>query len=187
MRRVGVAEASLSAIADEAGLAIGSVRHYFPNHDAILLFAMNELGSRVSARFSAQLERVAHDDVALPDVEAMLAELLPLDEDRRVETEVWLSFVAASRTRPALAEVAATVSTGIRAVIGRVLAGAQRRGLIEIGDLDLETERTTAVLDGLALAVVLPPHLPADIALTTLRMHIGSLRRPRECSGDQAR
>lgn len=43
--REGVEGASLRNVAEEAGLAIGSVRHYFRDHDELLLFTMRELST----------------------------------------------------------------------------------------------------------------------------------------------
>jgi hypothetical protein len=47
-------------------------------------------------------------------------------------------------------------------------------------DLDLETERLAAVLDGLALGgVTQPDRLPPRLAEDVLRRHLDSLRRRR--------
>lgn len=171
----GVEGASFGAIAEEAGLAIGSVRHYFPNHDAVLLFAMQELADRVTSRLRGRLESLAELDVDLGTVEEILAELLPVNEHRRLEGDVWLAFIAATRTRPVLAEVAEKASSGIRAVVGHVLAGAERRGLLRVEDLAVETERLASLLDGLTLAIIRPPGISAAMGRGVLRRHLESL------------
>lgn len=173
--RSGVEGASLSAIADEAGLAIGSVRHYFPSHDAILLFAMQELADRVTGRLRARIEGLSADGVDLEVATDFLSELLPLDDQRRLEAEVWLAFITASRTRPALTDVAERVSTGIRSVVGRALTGAARRGVLGFGDPAVETERLAALLDGLTLAIIRPPGIRVATAREVLRRHLESL------------
>ena len=173
--RTGVEGASYSAIAAEAGLAVGSVRHYFPNHDAILLFAMEELADRVTDRFRSRLEALTETDVDLGVVEEMLAELLPLDDERRLEADVWLAFVAATDTRPAFREVAERAAVGVRTVVRQVLAGADRRGLLRVGDLTVETERLASLLDGLTVATIRPPGITAATARAVLRRHLGSL------------
>lgn len=186
VRRAGLEGASLRNVADEAGLAIGSVRHYFDSHDALLAFALDAMVERVSDRL---LARVA---VVLPEIEEgrlagdaardatvdMLAELLPLDEDRRDEAVVWLAFLAAARTRPALRERSAAATAATAALVRQVLAGADRRGALRAGlDLDLEEQRLSALVDGLTLRSVLHPELlPADTARQALRAHLDSLR-----------
>ncbi len=186
VRRAGLAGASLRNVADEAGLAVGSVRHYFDSHDALLAFALDAMVERVSDRL---LARVA---VVLPEIEAgrvvgdaardatadMLGELLPLDDDRRDEAAVWLAFVDAARTRPALRERSAAATAATAALVRRVLAGADRRGGLRAGlDLDLEEQRLSALIDGLTLRSVLHPELlAADTARRALRAHLDSLR-----------
>ncbi|MPV35631.1 TetR/AcrR family transcriptional regulator [Georgenia subflava] len=171
----GVEGASFGAIAEEANLAIGSVRNYFPNHDAVLLFAMQELADRVTDRLRRRLESIAELDVDLATVEEILAELLPVNEHRRLEADVWLAFVAATRTRPVLAEVARKAGSGIRTVVGHVLAGAQRRGLLRVEDPVVETERLASLLDGLTIATIRPPGISAATAREVLRRHLESL------------
>jgi AcrR family transcriptional regulator len=53
IRRDGVDQASLRAVATEAGLVIGSVRHYFATHDEMIVFAMRVLADRVTTRIAA--------------------------------------------------------------------------------------------------------------------------------------
>lgn len=171
----GVEGATFGAIAEEAGLAIGSVRHYFPNHDAVLLFAMQELADRVTTRLRRRLESLAQIDVNLGTVEEILAELLPVNEHRRLEADVWLAFIAATRTYPVLAEVAQRAGSGIRTVVGHVLDGAQRRGLIRLEDQAVETARLAALLDGLTIATVRPPEISAATGRKVLRRHLESL------------
>lgn len=186
VRRAGLEGASLRNVADEAGLAVGSVRHYFDSHDALLAFALDAMVERVSDRL---LARVA---VVLPEIEEgrvvgdaardatadMLGELLPLDDDRRDEAAVWLAFVDAARTRPALRERSAAATAATAALVRRVLAGADRRGGLRAGlDLDLEEQRLSALIDGLTLRSVLHPELlAADTARRALRAHLDSLR-----------
>lgn len=186
VRRAGLEGASLRNVADEAGLAIGSVRHYFDSHDALLAFALDAMVERVSDRL---LARVA---VVLPEIEEgrvvgdaardatadMLGELLPLDDERRDEAAVWLAFVDAARTRPALRERSAAATAATAGLVRRVLAGADRRGGLRAGlDLDLEEQRLSALIDGLTLRSVLHPELlTADTARRALRAHLDSLR-----------
>ena len=98
-----------------------------------------------------------------------------MNEHRRLEGDVWLAFIAATRTRPVLAEVAEKASSGIRAVVGHVLAGAERRGLLRVEDLAVETERLASLLDGLTLAIIRPPGISAAMGRGVLRRHLESL------------
>ncbi|MEU5696983.1 TetR/AcrR family transcriptional regulator [Actinosynnema sp. NPDC020468] len=185
VRRQGLDHASLRNVADEAGLAIGSVRHYFADHDELLEFALAELIDRVEVRVLARAAKVraATDDAERRrETEELLGELLPLDPDRHDESVVWLAFVSAARTRPNLAPQARRLHEGIRMIVGRVLAGAG------VPDVPVETERLAALLDGLAVNAVLHPDLATpEVLRAVLGRHLDQLdRHPRQGAGRRA-
>ena len=174
--RGGLEAATLRTIADEAGLAIGSVRHYFAGHTDLTVFALAALRDRMTTRILGHLDRLSHApprEVA----EAVLAEFLPLDEHRRRETVVWLAFVTAARTRPELRDQARHLHEGTRLVVRRVLDRAVSLGRVSPDlDLDVETERLSALLDGLAMSAVLQPDLlPVPALRRILGRHLDSL------------
>ncbi|ANN19143.1 TetR family transcriptional regulator [Amycolatopsis orientalis] len=176
----GLAQASLRSVADEAGLAIGSVRHYFRGHDELIVFAMRALGDRVEARLLRHLPELLDPETPRSRrqelTEALLGELLPLTEQTRAETEVWLAFSAAAKNRPELAEEVARAHAGVRALVRRVLEGARGAGgLLDDLDLDVETERLAALLDGLAMA---SGRTSPELMRTVLGRHLETLRRP---------
>lgn len=184
IRRDGVDQASLRAVATEAGLVIGSVRHYFATHDEMIVFAMRVLADRVTARITERAAELLGGTPPADRLEAtvrLLAELLPHDETRAAEAEVWLAFTVAARTRPDLAAEAGRVHEGTRAVARRCLTEADALGGLRAGlDLPLETERLAALVDGLSLGgVTQPAHLPPRLAEDVLRRHLDSLRRKR--------
>ncbi|MBF9133923.1 TetR family transcriptional regulator C-terminal domain-containing protein [Plantactinospora sp. S1510] len=184
--RDGLEGATLRNIAEEAGLAIGSVRHYFTGHTDLTVFALAALRDRVTARILGHVERLLSADPADPtvdqraEVEKLLAEFLPLDEQRRQETVVWLEFVTAARTRPELQGHARELYDGMRMVVGRVLDRARRIGrLCDDLDIAVESERLSALLDGLAMnAVLQPDRLPLDMIHRILAGHLDSLKEP---------
>ncbi|MFI9456321.1 TetR/AcrR family transcriptional regulator [Amycolatopsis sp. NPDC052450] len=180
IQRDGLAQASLRSVADEAGLAIGSVRHYFRGHDELIVFAMRALGDRVEARLLRHLPELLDPETPRSRrqelTEALLGELLPLTEQTRAETDVWLAFSAAAKYRPDLAEEAARAHSGVRALVRRVLEGARGAGgLLDDLDLDVETERLAALLDGLAMA---GGRTPPKLMRTVLGRHLETLRHP---------
>jgi AcrR family transcriptional regulator len=173
VRRHGLEQASLRNVADEAGLAIGSVRHYFADHDDLLRFALKELNDRLERRIMVHVAAVrsaSSREGRRRAVEGLLGELLPLDPDRRDEAEIWLAFTTAARTRPALRSQARRLHEGLRMIVGKVLVGGG------VPDVEVETERLAALLDGLALNGVLQPDLTTpDVMRAVLRTHLASL------------
>ncbi|MGW7490834.1 TetR/AcrR family transcriptional regulator [Streptomyces sp. NPDC054786] len=180
--REGVEGASLRNVADEAGLAIGSVRHYFSDHDEVMIFAMTELSARIEYRVGSHAERLLDPEAAgerAARAEELLAEFLPLDDERREEGMLWQAFTNAARTRPELRPHAVELEAGMRALLMRMLRGGQEAGsLPDDLDLELETLRLSALLDGLTLQATLEPErLTPDILRNVLRRHLQTLRQ----------
>src|SRR5512133_3720036 len=98
IRRDGVERASVRGVADEAGWPPGSLRHYFATQSELLAFAMRLVVERIEARIAA-LDRATDPRQA---VEQVLYELLPLDDERRAENEIWLAFTARALIAPEL-------------------------------------------------------------------------------------
>ncbi|MFJ6379589.1 TetR family transcriptional regulator C-terminal domain-containing protein [Kitasatospora sp. NPDC092039] len=107
----------------------------------------------------------------------LLAETLPLDAERREESALWLSFVTAARTRPELRPRAAQLQAGLDDLVRRVLVESERSGGLAPGlDLDVETRRLSALLDGLTLQAVQHPGLVGpDELRAALRRHLDTL------------
>ncbi|MGW1071960.1 TetR/AcrR family transcriptional regulator [Streptomyces sp. NPDC002537] len=178
--RDGLDAASLRNVADEAGLAIGSVRHYFTDHDEMVIFAMGELADRVERRVRAHADRIlaaAPADRRGP-AEELLTEFLPLDEARREEAALWIAFTTAARTRPGLRPRAVETQANMLVLLDRVVRGGQESGTLRADlDVELESLRLAALVDGLTLQAVLEPQrLAADVLLRVLRRHLDGLR-----------
>ncbi|MFE0028678.1 TetR/AcrR family transcriptional regulator [Amycolatopsis sp. NPDC059021] len=184
IRRDGLDQASLRAVAEEAGLVIGSVRHYFANHEELIVFAMRTLAERTAARIVERVGKLLDgttpgSEAALDQTTDLLCELLPLDETRRAEAEVWLAFSAAARIRPALTADAERMYTDTRALTRHSLSEAAKRGSLKDGlDIELETERLAALLDGLTLGGISHPgQAGPDLMRAVVRRHLETLRR----------
>lgn len=161
--RDGLQRASLRAVADEAGLNIGSVRHYFAGQRELMEFAMRSMLDRVGGRLLSAVEEIGdlgahHRAERLRLVAGLLSELLPLDARRRAEVIVFLDFTTAARTDPALAELSHRAAVGTRRLVRRILLRLDESGTLRPGcDLDVEAERLAALVDGLGQAAVLHP------------------------------
>lgn len=178
VRREGLDRASVRAVAVEAGLSAGSMRHYFDGQADLQRAAMEELTARVGARLAVL------DPSGPPPVVArrIVAELLPLDDDRQAEAEVWFAFVARARTDDAFRELAEASYDGLRALVRQIVALAQGIDLEMTPEAappavdEVEVERLFALLDGLVLHAVQRPGLvPADALLAVVDRHLEGL------------
>lgn len=169
--REGVEAASLRRVAAEAGWSSGSLRHYFATQSELLSFAMELVTRRVADRVAA-LPR-AHGMVA--QAEQLLAQVLPLDGDRRVEMQVWLAFSMRAAVDPALRPLRDESHQRLRELCVDI---AQALGA---ADATLEGERLHALVDGLALHGVLTPDLaPPALQSAVLSDHLRALSAPRD-------
>uniref|UniRef100_UPI0024545C31 TetR/AcrR family transcriptional regulator n=1 Tax=Nocardia farcinica TaxID=37329 RepID=UPI0024545C31 len=133
----GVSAVSLRTVAAEAGLVLGSLRHTFPTKADLLAYAMELVFVRAEQRVSA------HAAIGDPRRRAlaMLLELLPLDEQRRIEMRVDLALVAEAPAHPRLAELAGRAHTAVAALCHDLCADLAAHGL-------LHTARAVAVGGG---------------------------------------
>ena len=197
----GLERASLREVADEAQLAVGSVRHYFASSDELLTHAFAVVVDRIIGRLTSADSLLGdlspgsgeHHTAVL----ALLGEVLPLDEDRAVDACVWMAFKNAARTRPFLAAEADRSHRAVAAIVGRLItdlaAGAENRGHgaenrgpdaedatagVDQQVLVTEAELLLAVLDGLTMHALLQPEwMTALMCKDVLETHLEGLNR----------
>lgn len=146
LAREGLAGLSVRKVADEAGIATASLRRAFPTQEALRQFCLDRIRADVGARIAALTGE------GRPLVLALLCELLPLDETRRVELTAQLQLGSLSLTDASLAGNVRELHDGVRSVCSAALAELGRRSLLRQGlALELEASRLHGLLDGLAL------------------------------------
>jgi DNA-binding transcriptional regulator YbjK len=188
--RDGVAAASVRAVAKEAGLSMGSVRHFFASHDQLLLFAVEALVEQASRRIeegtSARLSLVA-EGRPLDAIAALLEEVLPLDAERQTEAKVWVAFTTPPATTPAIAAIREQVDEGVRELCRNALDALQEFGLLDADrDRRLEIERIHALLDGLTIHLMLEPdRLDPDFVRSIILTHLGDLAGAEDALHDE--
>ncbi|KHL01629.1 TetR/AcrR family transcriptional regulator [Sinomonas humi] len=161
----GLARVSLREVAAEAGLVVGSVRHYFETAEDLRVHAFESVADDV-------VRRVEDAD----DVVAQLCQLLPLDVERAVDLCVFSAFRFAARTDESLLEVADSAHARIAAAVGRSVLAV----LPEMAPHELvaEAERLLATAEGLSLhALVHGRWLDAELCVAVVRAQADTLGR----------
>ncbi|WP_152362939.1 TetR/AcrR family transcriptional regulator [Microlunatus speluncae] len=164
----GIEAASLRNVAAESELNIGSVRYYFPSHTELLLAAAEAMVQRVTTRIERHAE-VFLQGPANPREAAvdLLEEFLPIDQERRDETILWLTFAETSRRIPELRPMTKTMIAGPRQLAHGMLQHAQ------LSTPTARAEALAALIDGLALAMLHDPeHYTRRRARATLRWQL---------------
>lgn len=186
----GLERASLREVADEAQLAVGSVRHYFASSDELLTHAFAVVVDRIVGRLTDADSRLGNTPPVSGEqhaaVLALLGEFLPLDEERAVDACVWMAFKNAARTRPFLAAEADRSHRAVAAVVGGLILGlAEAEGAdadhaagLDQQVLVTEAELLLAVLDGLTMHALLQPEwMTAVMCKDVLEAHLAGLNR----------
>jgi AcrR family transcriptional regulator len=86
--RGGFAAATMREIAAEAGFANGGLKHYFTNKDELLAAAFQRTFYRINERAALTVG----ESKGLEAIRCLCLEMLPLDEERTVESRVTVAF-----------------------------------------------------------------------------------------------
>lgn len=147
----------MRTVAAEAGLSVGSLRHVFASQSQLLAFAMKLVIDRAGERVQALLQA----QTPLESAEAIAGELLPLDEDRRLEMEVYLALFSASGSDPNLQETKQDawrrVRTTCRIIIDQAVGAEASDPTERIERIETEVILLHAVIDGMASHLVWQP------------------------------
>ncbi|MEU6701747.1 TetR family transcriptional regulator C-terminal domain-containing protein [Pseudonocardia sp. NPDC046786] len=140
--RDGFPAATVRAVAAEAGLSTGALRHYFGSQAELHAYVFDMLNARAD-------ERVAAVDQSLPlrrRVEETIWALMPLTSEQADDDRIRLAFFVAAQTDRSLAPIA-------RADHDQAL-GLTRRAVVALSgpgaDVEGLTAELSALLDGLA-------------------------------------
>ncbi|WP_051318072.1 TetR/AcrR family transcriptional regulator [Cohnella thermotolerans] len=173
IRTDGLDGVSVRRVADEAGMSLGSLRHYFASQDELLAFSMSLISKRVRER----IRSLPFTGEPRRDIEIALAELLPLDEIRTLEAEVWLAFAGKAASDAGIRAIYQNVHDDLYAGLRGMIDLLVSRKLAKEGmDAELETRRLHALLDGLVVhRAAFPERTGKDEMLRTVSYHLDSL------------
>ena len=175
----GLERASLRETADEAGLAVGSVRHYFAGSEQLLAFSFASVVDRIVRRLEASLPGVHAAVPGSPGHRAailtLLCGLLPLDGPRALEVCAWMAFRNAARVRPFLAAEADRSHREVAVIVGTVLRALRPEDEPQ-ENLVVEAERLLATLDGLCMHALLQPGwMTREMCIEVLEQHLDGM------------
>lgn len=166
--RDGIAAASVRNVATEAGLSLGSLRHYFATHEQMLRATMQWLTADIERRITAKAQAATSVD----DLVDVLTEVMPVDEPRRAEFVVWWEVIRLAHTSSPLRDLSIESHEELRRLCLGVWRAARGRTTEDVSTADEQGARHLhATLDGLSLHLSLyPDHLTADEARAILRV-----------------
>lgn len=172
VERDGINEASIRAVASEAGWTYGAIAHYFKSRDDLLLFAY-----KLALQHEFATGHVTDEVDPLERVVAVLRRALPVDEITRIEFRIWLGFMGRVADNAALAQSVLQEHAAYHAKVRRVVVEAQQSGWLDPSiDADDMMETVTMFVDGLGVSAALDPDkYTADVLDRKLRSFLHSL------------
>ena len=176
IEREGLAGADLREIAGEAGYTTGVITHYFRDKRELVTSAFGLLVDRSMSRMAKALAEAGLMEA--------LAQVLPLDEERRRETAVWLALVSASLTDARLAEELKLRYRQAR----KAMLPVFRKSFEEVPGEDPEEigDELLAMVDGITVdALSDPERYPPGRQLALLRRALIRLGLSAGASADQ--
>ena len=152
----GIEKVSIRRVAAEAGMSPGALRHYFSTKDEMLLFIIEyfiEEGKKRS-------DQKNWSKNPLQAVEEVLLELVPIDEEKKIETSVWWIFALRSLTSDALKEKKDEMTDGTYDLANSMIKILTLKGILSDSvNTDLESSRLSALIEGLSFHALIRPDI----------------------------
>lgn len=173
IRKEGVEKASIRRVAAEAGMSSGALRHYFSTQDEMLLFIMNyylEEGKKRS-------QNKEWSENPVQTVEEVLLELVPIDEEKKIETSVWWILALRSLTSDTIKDKKDEMTDGTYELANSMIEILALKGVLSDSmNAELEKSRLTALIEGLSIHALLRPDVYSpEKVKEVIRYHLETL------------
>lgn len=166
----GMEGMSLRKVAEESGINIGSIRHYFDGHHGLLTAAAEEAGNRMAHRLAKHPTEQFYEvrgDAALEALQALVETILPVDDARRHEAIVVNELIMASRTMPVFHDISRRMGVDLLAVLHGAFDA------LDIPEPDLAAAQVAAMIGGLTIDTITPHgDLSVEQLQSVLRAHL---------------
>lgn len=174
----GMAGVSLRDVAQEAGVSMGSVQHYFGTKDEMLLFALGYMRERAGLRFTSELAELKNPSTR-DYLRTVLRVLLPTTEAGCQEATVNVAFFSVAPAIPQYRRILADGYSQLSALVRQILTSADADGDLAAG-VDVKTEAAALfyATQGL-IGPVLIGVMSCDQALAILDHQLDRLFAPR--------
>ena len=150
--RGGIAAATVRDIASEAGCSTGALAHYFRGKGDLLLYALQLAWNRAAERMASS----SRDLTGFEALRSVLMEALPLDEERRVEWQIWVSFWGRAASDSSLADEQRKRYALWRGLMRSLIQACQREGSVRKDvDAEKEADMIVAFVDGIGTQATL--------------------------------
>ncbi|GIN20235.1 TetR family transcriptional regulator [Virgibacillus dakarensis] len=173
IKEEGIEKASIRRVAIEAGMSAGALRHYFSTKDEMLLFIMGYYLEEGKKRSQSK----SWSDNPLQAVAEVLLELVPIDEEKKIETSVWWILALQSLTSDTLKEKKDEMTNGMYELANSMIEILVLQGILsDSTNVKLEKSRLAALIDGLSIHALLRPDVYSpEKVKEVIRYHLETL------------
>lgn len=173
IQREGLEGVSVRRVAEEAGMSLGSLRHYFDSQSALLAFSMRLVSERIKKR----VQSLPLDGDLRENIETLIGQIVPLDEERLAESQIWIAFSTFALTEPGLRPLSQEIHDSLREMFRKIIDSLAQSKLLKPGlDTELEAKRFHALVDGLLVhGVIAPEAMRAEEIAGIIARHLDSL------------
>ncbi|MFS0883218.1 TetR/AcrR family transcriptional regulator [Metabacillus niabensis] len=173
IKKEGTEKASIRRVAIEAGMSAGALRHYFSTKDEMLLFIMDYYLEEGKKRSQSK----SWSENPLQAVEEVLLELVPIDEEKKIETSVWWILALQSLTSDTLKEKKDEMTNGTYELANSMIEILVLKGILsDSTNVKLEKSRLAALIDGLSIHALLRPDVYSpEKVKEVIRYHLETL------------
>lgn len=163
----GVDAVTVRDVAAKVGMSTAIVSHYFRDKRELLLFTFGEAARTARVRLDAVLTNNPADLVGV------IESLLPLDEERRQEWQVWFAFWGRAVTDPELGAEQRRRVERTRETLFNTLRAA--RPDMKPAAAEFEARRLLTLINGIAAqAVFEPDNWPAATQRRLVKATLGA-------------
>ena len=169
----GASAVSIRSVAAAAGIPKSNVIYYFPSRGRLLAAAVDQV--MVTTRSAADL--VLEEPLTIDRMLSILSMIVPTTPARRRQAEVWRLLNAEESGDETFSALLGDFNDRVRAGLRELVGLSVAAGVVDAGrDIELETARLHALVDGLSLQTMADPRRlsPADIE-RILRLHLEDL------------
>ncbi|WP_327673283.1 MULTISPECIES: TetR family transcriptional regulator C-terminal domain-containing protein [unclassified Streptomyces] len=174
VERRGVGHLTMRVVAQEAGISLGQLQHYFASRAAMLSFAMDFASEQTSLRVGQGLEKLGGRPHPRDVLRLTLAEMLPLHADARATSRMSAAYVLEALHDEDVHEQARRGLLQGRSLVEELVRQAVAEGHIDSDRDPVAETNLLLALTGLAPLIELDVIGPQD-ALDAIDLHLDRL------------
>ncbi|MDH9161342.1 TetR family transcriptional regulator C-terminal domain-containing protein [Staphylococcus succinus] len=152
----GIEEASIRKISAKANISTGQLRHYFSTQDEILIFIVDYYLDKGKIR-AIQKNRKGSTLKIIKDI---FLEIIPVDKDRKIETQLWFVLVIRSLTNNVYKNKVEEMNQGTYDLTAAMIdLLIEEKGEKSAINKDIEIYKLSALIEGLAFHSLIKPEI----------------------------